>query len=180
VIGGTDRLTAADSTTSVARPLKATLVHPLVVRLPVTRAARAAFDAACQRPIRHRRRRTRAMLRLRGVPIPTTVESPVARVFVNHPAIHPKVPISDPHYVGTVAFFGSHAEHVHSHGDGVSRGRHRASFALDLTPTLERLHHLGETIGHSVTVQIVPVLLSGCVSECDLQIGAIDLVTLGA
>mgnify|MGYP001403027080 CR=1 FL=1 len=178
--GGTGNFMAMNTTVSLTRPLKATLVHPLVVRLPVTKAARAAFDAACQRPAGHRRRRTRAMLRLRGVPIPTTPESPVARVFVNHPAIHSKVPISDPHYVGTVAFFGSHAEHVHSHGDSTGRAGRRSSFALDLTPALERLHRLGEPIGHSVTVQIVPVLLGGCVSECDLEVGAVELVTVGS
>jgi hypothetical protein len=170
-----------DSTTSVANTGKATLQHALAVRIPTTAAARAAIGAACQRADAHQRRRTRAMLRLRGVPVPPLAEAPLARVFINHPAISPQVPITDPHYVGTVSFFGAGAGHAHGSAPGgaASDADDPVSFALDLTPTLERLHRLGEPVGSSITVQIVPVMLRTCVAYCEIVPTTIELVTFG-
>jgi hypothetical protein len=171
-----------DSTTSVANTGKATLQHALAVRIPTTAAARAAIGAACQRADARQRRRTRALLRLRGVPIPQLAEAPLARVFINHPAISPQVPITDPHYVGTVSFFGTGAGHAHGSAPGGSATAgpdDPVSFALDLTPTLERLHRLGEPVGSSITVQIVPVMLRTCVAHCEIVPTTIELVTFG-
>lgn len=172
----------SDSTTSVANSGKATLQHALAVRIPTSTAAKAAIAAACQRTDGRKRSRTRAVLRLRGVPIPPLAEAPLARVFVNHPAISPQVPITDPHYVGTVSFFGAGGDHAHGSGasGAADHGDDPVSFALDLTPTLQRLYQLGEPVGSSVTVQIVPVMLRTCVARCEIAPTTIELVTFGS
>ena len=173
--------TLPSSTTSVTNRGKATLQHALAVRIPTSTAAKAAIAAACQQSDKRRRGRTRAVLRLQGVPIPPLAEAPLARVFINHPAIGPQVPITDPHYVGTVSFFGTGGGHAHDAApSGTGTTDDAVSFALDLTPTLRRLHRLGEPVGHSVTVQIVPVMLRTCVAHCEIVPTTIELVTYGS
>jgi hypothetical protein len=171
-----------DNTTSVVNNGKATLQHALTVHIPTNVAAREAIGAAFQQVGGRGRPRTRAMLRLRGVPVPPTAEVPLARVFINHPAISPQVPITDPHYVGTVSFFGSGLDghlHASSPGKTINGADNSVSFALDLTPTLQRLHGLGEPIGRNIDVQIVPVMLRTCVAECEIVPTTIELVTFG-
>ena len=107
-----------DNTTSVVNTGKATLQHALTVHIPTSAAAQDAIAAAFQRTDGRKRSRTRAMLRLRGVPVPPLAEAPLARVFINHPAISPQVPITDPHYVGTVGFFGAGGDHAHGSSPG--------------------------------------------------------------
>lgn len=170
------------STISVANKGKATLQHALAVRIPTSTAAKAAIAAACQQSDKRQRGRTRAVLRLQGVPIPPLAEAPLARVFINHPAISLQVPITDPHYVGTVSFFGPSSGHAHGGAPSGAAGTtdDAVSFALDLTPTLRRLHRLGEPVGPSVTVQIVPVMLRACVAHCEIVPATIELVTYGS
>ena len=167
------------STVSVANKGKATLQHALAVRIPTSTAAKAVIAAACQQSEQRQRGRTRAVLRLSGVPIPPLAEAPLARVFINQPAISPQVPITDPHYVGTVSFFGPGGGHAHGAASSTA-AEDQVSFALDLTPTLRRLHRLGEPVGHSVTVQIVPVMLRTCVAHCEIVPTTIELVTYGS
>jgi tyrosinase len=167
---------------TVANDTTATLQRPLSVRV----RRRRSGGASSQRPTTPADGSANTLVRLSDIPGPQLAGSSLVRVFVNHPSINPNVPITDPHYVGTFTFFGTHAQQdaVNHHGEhGVHDKRPssygRFSFMLDLTPTLDRLRGLGETIGNTVTVQIVPVATRGAIQQVEIKPAAVELLSFG-
>lgn len=63
------------------------------------------------------------------------------RVFVNCDYLSQEVPTTDPHYAGTVGFFGHHA----------------VSVVVNLTETLKRHERTKHLTGDDITVQLLPV-----------------------
>lgn len=73
------------------------------------------------------------------------------RVFINCDYLSPTTPISDDHYVTTLAFFGTNEGHAHGESSG------QLSFAVDLTETLSKLSRGSGLSGSDIVVQLVPV-----------------------
>ena len=80
------------------------------------------------------------------------------RVFLNHPNPSRKTPVSDPHYVTTIAFFGKHAGGGHSKEPG--------SYLLNLTDTLAELKRADKLRSNDLSLQLVLIPPEG-VSERD-------------
>ncbi|WP_028466395.1 tyrosinase family protein [Nisaea denitrificans] len=76
------------------------------------------------------------------------------RVFVNCDYLSPDVPTSDPHYVGTLGFFGTSTMHQ---GHGGHGDRKPPSFLINLTGTLQRLTRLGQIRKDELVIQVQPV-----------------------
>jgi tyrosinase len=115
---------------------------------------------------------SRALLRLLDIEAPSVANPPFVRVFVNHPTIGPNTPPSGAYYVGTVAFFDTHAQqHAAGH---VSSGARLFSFELSLTPTIEKLRGLGK-MRDTLTVQIVPVSLGTTVQQVGIKPRAVEI-----
>ena len=82
------------------------------------------------------------------------------RVFVNCDYLSQDVPITDPHYVTTFAFFGAHGAH----------SGHKAlpSVVVNLTAALKNLARAKLLSGSEITVQLLPVPKPGVeISETD-------------
>lgn len=74
------------------------------------------------------------------------------RVYLNCPYLSRFTPIDDPHYVGTLSFFGSlhHANHGNS-----------TTATLSLGPTLDRLRSEGKLPKSALRVQLIPETREG-------------------
>jgi tyrosinase len=91
-------------------------------------------------------------------------------VFLNCPYLSAETPVSDPHYVGSFAFFGVHGDHG-------GHDTHTKSFALDLTDTVDRLRALEPDLDSRLTVQLMPVPLEGRdVQPEEIRIGGVEIV----
>lgn len=62
------------------------------------------------------------------------------RVFVNLPNADRHVPITDPHYAGSFAFFGTESDQ-HHHG---GHANHQPAFLVNITPAIQKLRAIGE------------------------------------
>src|SRR5215211_2984125 len=94
-------------------------------------------------------------------------------VFLNCPYLSAETPVSDPHYVGNVTFFGAH-EHAHE-----AEGEHdtKMSFVFDLTETVARLRGQEPDLESRLTVQLVPVPLEGRnVPPEEIRIEGVEIV----
>ncbi|HMQ28848.1 MAG TPA: hypothetical protein PKA98_22870, partial [Acidimicrobiales bacterium] len=143
---------------------------------------------------RARRRNARAALRLIDVPTPVTATAPLVRVFVNHPALGPDTAPAGPHYVGTVAFFGTWAQNravlalAQAPGLGFSpddlcfalpgqaaASEPRTPFELPLTRVLARLEAAGKPLGERVTIQLVPVPLGEAAAQVVVEPSEVEI-----
>lgn len=94
------------------------------------------------------------------------------RVFINLPEATAYTPISDPHFAGSFAFFGTHTEGAPAHHG-------KREFLVDVTATLRRLRQMGRLDAASqVTVQLVAVPAHGELARPDgvLQLQGVDLL----
>lgn len=84
------------------------------------------------------------------------------RVFVNHPDLSTQVTESDPHYVTTLSFLGHKGGAAHPDGEA-----HKGlpSAIVDLTETLHKLSGFNRLSGDEITVQLIPVPVSGLILE---------------
>ncbi len=86
--------------------------------------------------------------------LPATSDFAV-RVFLDLPSANAATPISDPHYAGSFAFFGTEAP---GSADSAAGHLHRPSFLVDLTATLQRLKANPEfREDRRMSLQLVPV-----------------------
>jgi tyrosinase len=79
----------------------------------------------------------------------------IVRVFLDHPQVSSKVPLNDPHYVGSLAFFGN--THDPLHGNHLADTGVGPSFVLDLTETIENLKRIKWPITNKFNIQLLPV-----------------------
>ena len=86
--------------------------------------------------------------------VPPEDTSSEYRVFVNCDYLSRDVPTSDPHYVGTLGFFGTSKMHGGHAGHGE---RKPPSFLINLTGTLQRLARIGQIRKDELVIQIQPV-----------------------
>lgn len=107
---------------------------------------------------------TQGFLRLLDVDNPAIPNPPVCRMFLSDPAttLGPDTPITDPGYVGTIAFFGG--------------GHHMqmVSFEAPLMDTIRNLISIGASLT-SLEVQLVPVTLTADVQPVDLSVQAVEV-----
>jgi tyrosinase len=77
------------------------------------------------------------------------------RVFVNLPAADRHTPITDPHYAGSFAFFGTDTGQHDHHG---GHEQHQPGFLVNITPTLQQLRRNGELKANSeISIRLVAV-----------------------
>ena len=89
-----------------------------------------------------------------------TGPTPHVRVFLSCPYLSPETPASDPHFVGSFAFFAAeHAEGAHA-GHGAADAPRMISVSLDLTRTLAALRETGR-MPERFELQMLPVPLAG-------------------
>lgn len=96
-------------------------------------------------------------------------KSTFIRVFVNHDNLKPDTPISDPHYVTSLAFFAE--DH---HGDAHDSKR---SFSVDITSALAKAERAGSLDGDQIVVQLV-VIGEGEVSGTAVTPAAVEVTVL--
>lgn len=147
-------------TARAANTRSAALGRPASIAVTLDGQARAAAAGS-----------TKGRLRLLGIEAPPVANAPFVRVFLNHPAIGPDTPPSGPHYVGTIAFFGTPAQHTALHGKG---GNPRVSFELPITATLEKLRRSGE-LPDPIVVQLVPVALRPTVRQVEIAPTVVEI-----
>ena len=79
------------------------------------------------------------------------------RVFINKPDAIATTPVTDPHYAGSFAFFGTEPTEVSNHDDHREH-RHQPRFLVNILPTLQSLKKRGELKDDNpVSVQLVAV-----------------------
>jgi tyrosinase len=83
------------------------------------------------------------------------------RVFINSPGANANTPVSDPHYAGSFAFFGSPMPASSAHV-AMPAHIHVPKFLVNITPALQKLKKSQELTGTSqITVQLVAVPFLG-------------------
>lgn len=95
----------------------------------------------------------------------------LVRVFINHPAADATTPTSDPHYAGSVSFFGSPG--------GRHEQMHSTTQLVNVTPVLRALMARGELREDTpLTVQLVAVPVGERFRRPDLvlQLGEVELL----
>ncbi len=65
------------------------------------------------------------------------------RVFINKPDATTATPITDPHYAGSFAFFGTEPKQSNGH-EGHGGNKHQPTFLVNIVPTLQALRARGE------------------------------------
>ena len=96
---------------------------------------------------------------------PNTPDTTELRVFVNCDYLSQDTPISDPHYVATIGFFGAFEGH-------------RSSALVNLTPALRRLSDDGVLKTDEVVVQLLPVRLETEIPAGSVEAGEVELVII--
>lgn len=94
------------------------------------------------------------------------------RVFINLPDASTKTSTEDPHYAGSFAFFGTHAEDGGEH-------RHKTDFLVNVTDTIQALKRRGELqMDKPISVQLVavPVTEELMKRDAELVLDRIDLI----
>jgi hypothetical protein len=100
----------------------------------------ASFNAAAPRDQRQ------LVARVSLVP-PPSARSVRVLFFLNCPYLSPETPLSDPHYVGSVTFFGAHMGH--------HEGLQLHTATLPLNGTLQRLAAAGTPVRNQVRLQAI-------------------------
>jgi tyrosinase len=98
------------------------------------------------------------------------------RVFMNLPNANSSIPIEDPHYAGSFAFFGTAVPNAAPAG-----GEHKQQpkFLVNLTNTIQRLKRSQELKEESsISLQLVPVPFAGKFEKDDTQLvlNAIEII----
>lgn len=98
------------------------------------------------------------------------------RVFLNRPDATRDTPISDAHYAGSFAFFGTPAK---GEGRVATAHHHTPQFLVSLTATLERLRQRQELSGGTLSLQLVAVPFSDSVERdgTEVELTSVDLIT---
>jgi tyrosinase len=78
------------------------------------------------------------------------------RIFLNCDYLTEDTPVTDPHYVQTISFFGTSTHAAHSGHGG--RSRRAPALTVDLTATLQRIGRAGDQVGNQIRVQFLPVI----------------------
>ncbi len=101
---------------------------------------------------------------IRGL-VPSSPDDTRLRVFVNCDYLSQAVPVSDPHYVATVGFFGA----------GAHEGEN-PSVLVNLTPALTRLAGVQRLDADRVVVQLLPTAEVGGSEAGLVSVGEIEVV----
>ena len=98
------------------------------------------------------------------------------RVFVNMPDANRDTPISDPHYAGSFAFFGTAMKEDLA---GAVTHHHQPKFLVSLSGALERLRQGQGMRGSELSVQLVAVPFKGSFEREDVEIEmtGVDIIT---
>jgi tyrosinase len=97
------------------------------------------------------------------------------RVFVNLPNANRDTRTEDPHFAGSFAFFGTHAEGATTGGH-----QHQPKFLVNLTNTIQRLRSSGQlNEGTPISLQFVPTPFAGKFEREDtqLELNGIEIIT---
>lgn len=98
------------------------------------------------------------------------------RVFVNLPNASSGTSTEDPHFAGSFAFFGTHAEGAAAAGGH----QHQPKFLVNLTNTIQRLRSSGQlNEGTPISLQLVPAPFAGKFEREDtqLELNGIEIIT---
>src|SRR5271165_3972863 len=116
------------------------------------------------------RLKTRVLLNFKLRP-PTNIGTFV-RVFLNCDYLNPETPLNDPHYVGSIAFFGNH-DAEHNHGE--------MSYVLDITDTLSALKRAEAFPTEKINPQLLVVAPQGATgSAAEVGAAAVDITIVQA
>ena len=98
------------------------------------------------------------------------------RVFLNLPGATRNTRISDPHYAGSFAFFGTP---VKGEERAAAAHHHAPQFLVNLTATLERLRQRQELSGGMLSMQLVAVPFSDSVERdgTEVELTSVDIIT---
>jgi tyrosinase len=98
------------------------------------------------------------------------------RVFVNLTDASRNTPLSDPHYAGSFAFFGTS-----NSGDSpaASAHHHQPKFLVSLSATLERLQQSQALGGSELSIQLVAVPFKGSFEreDTEIEMTSVDIIT---
>lgn len=98
----------------------------------------------------------------------------IVRSFINSPNADQRTPTSDPHFAGSIGFFGTAADHAKGHDHDA-----KTDFLINVSETLERLASK-QMIDSSqpITVQLVPIPLTEdrSLAEQSLLLNRLELV----
>ena len=123
--------------------------------------------------------RTEVFALIRDIVVGDNVKA--IRVFVNRPDVTPEISSEDPHFAGTFAFLN------HAAGHGAAGGHQAAaahkqlpSIFVNLTKTLQRLYGFRRLNPGEVSIQIIPVPVSGVVLENvgNVVPGSVEIATI--
>ncbi|MCZ8282161.1 MAG: tyrosinase family protein [Aquidulcibacter sp.] len=152
--GSLSELAARAPTPSGIAPLS-----PLGTALPnLNRLFRKGFESSATVAVRRSEivealdNTSRELIALISLKAPDNAQMTRVRVYLNCPYLSQFTPLDDPHYVGTLSFFGSlhHAGHNHSETKTVALG-----------PTLEKLRSAGLLPRSAFRIQLIPETLDG-------------------
>lgn len=96
------------------------------------------------------------------------------RVFLNLPAANAATPVTDPHYAGSFAFFGTDST------PASSEHTHQLNYLVNLSDALRRLKSTREVAnGTALTMQLVPVPFGQHFEKADTQLVLehVDIIT---
>ena len=104
--------------------------------------------------------------------LPTTGDFAV-RVFVNLPDANRNTPMSDPHYAGSFAFFGSAVDTA-----GTASAHHQPKFLVSLSATLERLRQRQALSANELSIQLVAVPFKGNFEheDTEIELSSVDII----
>jgi len=98
----------------------------------------------------------------------------IVRAFINAPNADQRTPTSDPHFAGSIGFFGTAADHAQGHDHSA-----KTDFLINVSETLERLASR-QMIDASqpITLQLVPIPLNrdGAIATQTLSLDRIELL----
>jgi tyrosinase len=96
------------------------------------------------------------------------------RVFVNLPDANRNTPMSDPHYAGSFAFFGTSAPGEASAGSA----HHQPKFLVSLSAALERLQQ-SQMLRDSLSIQLVAIPFKGSFEreDTEIELTSVDIIT---
>jgi hypothetical protein len=117
--------------------------------------------------------------------LPRSAEEVNIRVFLNHPGLSRSTPITDPHYAGSISFFGGLHDHTEGEDAGAPAhhdGDHQPTpdtlvtrtVVITLGPTLRALGEEGRLPRDAIRVQLMPE----SDADVDLVGGALEQVTI--
>lgn len=105
---------------------------------------------------------------------PGTASSVRVRVFLDCDYLSQDTPPNDPHYVGSLSFFGASNDHTGHHGMDKETN---FSYIFDLTKTLEKLDRLNRPIEKELNVQLLPLSFAkGKTSSAEIKFDGVEII----